>query len=61
MENFIWQFIILLNKAKTSETRIYAEGYQFLLPNIIDNAEGSSNQAKEQIESFYAFGFILAK
>ncbi|BAR05427.1 hypothetical protein PSDT_0908 [Parascardovia denticolens DSM 10105 = JCM 12538] len=49
VENFIWQFIILFDKAKTSETCIHAESYQLLLSNIINSTEGSPNQTAKQI------------
>ena len=49
VENFIRQFIILLNKSKAGEARIHAERYELLLSNVIDDTERGTNQAAEKI------------
>ena len=48
-KDFIWQFIILLNKTKAGKTRFHTERYEFLFPDVVNDAERSSNQAAEKV------------
>ena len=48
-EDFIRQFIILLNKSKAGEACVHAERYEFLFPDIVDDAERGANQAAEKV------------
>src|SRR5699024_5711304 len=49
VDNFIRQFIILLNKSKSGEARIHAERYEFLFPDVVNDAERCANQAAEKV------------
>ena len=49
VEDFIRQFIILLNKTKTGKARIHTKRYKFLFSDVVDDTERCTDQATEKV------------